>query len=121
MERTAKIYGEVKRLARKVTPDRMVISVETFETTIDGKLFTVSEVVNFEVETFLFERNPFMADLCDMAVGDRVTICFTLKGDKWEMSELHVARDIGRKLEDWLKDLSSPDRGGLYKPHVNKL
>lgn len=121
VKRTAKIYGEVKRLANKVSPDRMVISVESFQTTIDGVLFTVSELVTFEVETFMFERNPFMADLCDMAVGDRVTICFTFNGEKWEMSELHVARSIGRTIEDWFKELSSPNRSGLYKPHVSKL
>lgn len=101
----AVIIGNVTRLAKKISPERVQITVNSGNTTIDGKTIDVRELITFEVGTFSFEKIPFLETLCNLAVGDVVTVTFIENDKKWDVFDIVHEPHLGRTPDDWFNDV----------------
>ncbi len=104
MAKRAIIVGNVERLAKLIAPERVQITVNANTTTIDGKTINVRELITFEVETFSFEKLPFMETLCNLSIGDRVTVTFIENDKNWEVFDIVHEPHLGRSPDDWFRD-----------------
>ena len=99
------IIGNVTRLAKKISPARVQITVNSGTTTIDDRTINVRELITFEVGTFSSEKLSFLETLCNLAVGDVVTVTFVENDKKWELFDIVHEPHLGRTPDDWFNDV----------------
>ena len=99
------IKGQIKRLAQKINPKSLQISVYAEETSVDGVSVHMRELVTFEISTYLVESLPYATTLCNLAVGDVITVEFEKDGDELRVVNMENEPELGRPVADWLKDV----------------